>query len=239
VASRIAPHDTLVIAHRGAWGRLPENTLEAFEEAVRIGVDMIELDVRRTADGRLIAYHDADVDGIAIGRLRHDELTAKGGSSPPPLLRDVVQQLAGRVALNIELKERGCVVEVAALLGQVGIERCLLTSFLDDVVRETKAHAPQLQAGLVIGGGVAGRALVPAHHSGADCLVLEARLANASAIAGAAAEMSCLVWTVNDAAGIDRFLRDPAIAGVITDRAALALARRGLLSDQTAPATPS
>ena len=52
-----------IIAHRGAWGTAApsapaENTLEAFEAAIALGADMIELDVRRTRDGHLIVFHD-------------------------------------------------------------------------------------------------------------------------------------------------------------------------------------
>ena len=54
----------LVIAHRGAWGpaspaAAAENTLEAFEAAIALGADMIELDVRRTRDSQLVVFHSA------------------------------------------------------------------------------------------------------------------------------------------------------------------------------------
>ncbi len=50
---------TKIIAHRGASGSGVENTLESFEKAIELGVDMVEFDVRRTHDGVLIVYHDA------------------------------------------------------------------------------------------------------------------------------------------------------------------------------------
>jgi glycerophosphoryl diester phosphodiesterase len=220
------PGDTLIIAHRGAWGELPENTLDAFEEAIRLGADMVELDVRRTADGHLVAYHDA------ISHLRRSELRAKGGSEPPPLLDEVVHSLAGRTALDIELKERGCEAEVGALLARMGVEDCLVTSFLDDVVAELKPRAPRLRTGLVLGGATAEAAVLRARRSGADCLVLEAGLAGA-----ATAEIPCLIWTVNEPETIDRLLRDPAVDGLITDRTELALERRAVLSGRTVLAT--
>jgi glycerophosphoryl diester phosphodiesterase len=211
-----------------AWGDHPENSLEAFEEAVRIGADMIELDVRRTSDGLLVASHDPVV------RLRHEEVTAKSGSSRPPLLEDVLRAMTGRVALNLELKERGCVAEVLARLARLGVEDCLITSFLGDVVREVKAFAPQHRTGLVIGGALAEGAVVRARRSGADCLALEATVAGA-----VTAEIPCLVWTVNEPAAIDRCPGERAIVGMITDRPVLALERRAVLSGRTAPATPS
>lgn len=216
-----APEDTLVIAHRGAWGKLRENTLEAFEEAIRLGADMVELDVRRTGDGQLVAHHDP------IGQLRHHEL-----SPLPPLLDDVVARFAARIALNIELKERGCEDEVVELLTRV--DNCLVTSFRDDIVRAVKARAPHLRTGLIIDDPTAGDPVARALRANADVLVLEAGVADA-----ATTELPCLIWTVNEQDEIDRFLVDPAVSGLITDQTALALARREALSGRTARATPS
>lgn len=56
---------TLVIAHRGASLARPENTIPAFQEARRLGADMVELDARRTADGALVVQHDPAVAGSA------------------------------------------------------------------------------------------------------------------------------------------------------------------------------
>lgn len=216
------PEDTLVIAHRGAWGRYPQNSLEAFEEAVRVGTDMIELDVRRTVDGHLIAHHDP------VWDRRYDELTA-------PLLYEVVVLLGRRVALNLELKERGCEAEVATLLGRAGVDHCLISSFLDDVVHASKTHGPWLQTGLVVEGGSTHDASQRAWRCRADCLILESELVAAAR----PPDGPSLVWTVNDVEAIDRCLSDPAIAGVITDRPGLALKRRALLSGRTALAMRS
>ena len=58
---------TLVIAHRGASAQAPENTVAAFELAVRLGAEGIELDVRRTADDELVIHHDAHLpDGRSV-----------------------------------------------------------------------------------------------------------------------------------------------------------------------------
>ena len=54
----------LRIAHRGASGRglAPENTLAAFEKAIELGVDMLEIDVRKTGDGQIVVLHDPSLD---------------------------------------------------------------------------------------------------------------------------------------------------------------------------------
>jgi len=64
-----------VIAHRGGAGLRPENTLAAFEHARALGVDMLEMDVRATADGKLVVLHDASVERTTDGRGRVDALT--------------------------------------------------------------------------------------------------------------------------------------------------------------------
>ena len=65
----------LVIAHRGDWRGAPENSLQGFENCIRQGVDMIELDVRRTKDGALVVLHDETVDRTTNGRGKVSDLT--------------------------------------------------------------------------------------------------------------------------------------------------------------------
>jgi hypothetical protein len=57
----------LVVAHRGASGAAPENTMAAFERAVEMGADMIELDVHATEDGHIVVIHDAVLNRTTTG----------------------------------------------------------------------------------------------------------------------------------------------------------------------------
>ena len=50
----------LVFAHRGGGGLFPENTLEAFKYSAEMGVDVLELDIHGTADGKLVVMHDSN-----------------------------------------------------------------------------------------------------------------------------------------------------------------------------------
>jgi len=223
---------TLVIAHRGAWGPAApgapaENTLEAFEAAIQIGADMIELDVRRTRDGRLIVFHDARVKAVPTGSLRYDSVRVKGTGSRPPLLEDVLAVTKDRITLNLEIKEPGYVEETIALLRPFGLERFLLSSFLDHVVLEAKLLAPELRTGLLIATGFRRALTTRLPACKADCLGLHRRLADAAALARAAsAGVPCVVWTVNGPRALDRYLGHPAVEGVVTDRPARALERR-------------
>jgi glycerophosphoryl diester phosphodiesterase len=68
---------TSVIAHRGVPGLEPENTLASFRRAVEVGADMVEPDVRRSADGALVVHHEAQPpDGRAIVDTRAGDLPA-------------------------------------------------------------------------------------------------------------------------------------------------------------------
>jgi glycerophosphoryl diester phosphodiesterase len=194
---------TLVIAHRGAWGAgLAENTLAAFERAIELGCDMVELDVRRDADGVLVVAHDPPE-----------------AAGEPPRLAEALELCRGRIMVDVELKETGCVHEALALLDP---NECLLSSFHEEVVRQARELAPRLRTGLIVD-------RAPSGDAGADYLVLERNLRPRA---------PCLMWTVNDHAELERFLCDPAVLGVITDVPELALELRSGLSGRTEPAAP-
>jgi len=64
-----------VISHRGDWRNFPENSLEAYESAIRMGVDMVEVDVHRTADGVLVVCHDKTINRTTSGKGKIAQLT--------------------------------------------------------------------------------------------------------------------------------------------------------------------
>jgi glycerophosphoryl diester phosphodiesterase len=68
-------HRVVAISHRGEHLQRPENTMPAFEEAIRVGADFIEVDVQTTADGKLVLSHDATVDRCTNGKGRVGEMT--------------------------------------------------------------------------------------------------------------------------------------------------------------------
>jgi glycerophosphoryl diester phosphodiesterase len=87
-----------VFAHRGAHQGARENTLEAFRDAVALGVDGVELDVRRSADGALVVHHDPAAEGHVIARTKARELP-----DYIPLLSEAMEVLRG-VTVNVEIK---------------------------------------------------------------------------------------------------------------------------------------
>src|SRR3974390_2332177 len=65
----------VAISHRGEHLQHPENTIPAFEEAIRLGADFIEVDVQTTSDGKLVLSHDGTVDRCTNGKGRIAEMT--------------------------------------------------------------------------------------------------------------------------------------------------------------------
>ena len=225
----------MVAAHRGVAAGAAENTIAAFTNAIDVGADMIEFDVRATRDGELIAFHDAQVHGVPVGALSRAEIADAGGMLPP-LLSEVLAVCAGRIRLDVELKEDGYVPEVMAVL-RAGFDpgQLVVTSFLPGVVAQAKDVYPEVKTGLLIGDG--GSLLDLAARFGELYPVGLARRIRADYLAphyglvplgvlrrAAAAGLPCLLWTVNGDADIRKFAADPRVAAIITDEAAKALA---------------
>jgi glycerophosphoryl diester phosphodiesterase len=224
----------LVAAHRGVAADNAENTIAAFTNAIDVGADMIEFDVRRTRDGELIAFHDAHVGGAPVGSLRRDEIEAATGIRPP-LVAEVLRVCAGRIKLDVELKEDGYVPDVMALLkAAMDPGELVVTSFLPGVVAQAKDAFPEVPTGLLIGGGswtdlpARLRELYPtglARRLSADYLAPHYQLAALGVVRrAAAAGLPCLLWTVNSPGLIRRYAADPRVAAIITDEAAQAVA---------------
>jgi len=139
-----------IIAHRGASGAAPENTLPAFDLAVRQGADAIELDVRLTADGVPVVLHDDTLDrtsgghgpvkALSLAELREVDAGARftldGGRSFPfraaevriPTLSEVLRGFP-RIPLLLDLKEPAVQEAVRrVLLEESAVERCVLAS---------------------------------------------------------------------------------------------------------------
>jgi glycerophosphoryl diester phosphodiesterase len=239
----------MVAAHRGVASGAAENTIAAFTNAIDVGADMIEFDVRRTRDGELIAFHDADVAGAPVSGLTRDDIAAAAGVRPP-LLAEVLRACAGRIRLDVELKEDGYVPDVMAVL-RAGFDpaQLVVTSFLPSVVAQAKQSFPEVKTGLLVGDGGSLmdvpsrlRELYPvglARRVRADYLAPHYRLAGLGVLRrAAAAGLPCLLWTVNSPELIRRYATDPRVAAIITDVAAQAVAIVAGVAGLPAPVPP-
>ena len=224
----------MVAAHRGFAAGARQNTIAAFVAAIDVGADMVEFDVRRTRDGELIAFHDPAVGGAPVGGLTRDEIEAAAGVRPP-LLAEVLEACAGRIRLDVELKEDGYVADVTAVL-RAGFDpaQMVVTSFLPTVVAQAKESFPEVKTGLLVGEDRSPldlpgrlRELYPldlARRVGADYLAPHYKLAGLGVLRrAAAAGLPCLLWTVNSPDLIRRYAADPRVAAIITDVAAEAV----------------
>ena len=224
----------MVVAHRGVATGAAENTIAAFTNAIDLGADMIEFDVRRTRDGELIAFHNARVGDAPVSSLTRDEIEAAAGVRPP-LLAEVLRACAGRIRLDVELKEDGYVRDVMAVL-RAGFDpaQVIVTSFLPSAVAQAKNAFPEVKTGLLVGDGgpltdlpARLRELYPvglAKRAGADYLAPHYRLAALGVLRrAAAAGLPCLLWTVNSPGLIRKYAADPRVAAIITDVAGQAV----------------
>lgn len=199
----------LVAAHRGASTLAPENTIEAFEKAIEVGAEMIEFDVRTTRDGVLIAFHDE------VREWTYAELCERLPWAPPRL-EQVVDVCAGRIALDVELKESGYVEEALLVVSRAEL---VVTSFLPEVVAEAKRVRPDFRVGLLLAADAEVPELVDADFLAPHYSLLDRGLVGHE-------HDDLVVWTVNDEPRLRRYLADPRVAVVISDDPVLALAVR-------------
>lgn len=149
----------LIVAHRGGSPGDVENSLAAFEHALEVGVDLIECDLRRSADGMLVLHHDERVDGVAVRSLTARELRRRA----PTLLTldDLLMLLAGRAGpgrIVLDLKERGIEGDLIPVLEQRPdiVQRVLVTSVHTRSLRRLSERFPALRMGLSRGHLVSG-----------------------------------------------------------------------------------
>jgi len=168
--SRIKPYLNLnrpmVLAHQGASGHAPSNTMEAFELAVSMGADAFETDVHLTKDGHVVLSHDPTIDRMSNGQgaIRDCTLselkefdfgwsfTPDEGRSFPyrgrgvtlPTLAEVLTRFPA-MRVNMDIKQRRPAMEEAlweTIRRHKAEERVLVTSFHDETMRRFRAIAP-------------------------------------------------------------------------------------------------
>ncbi len=148
-----AEYRVLRIGHRGAAAHAPDNTLLGLRRAAALGADMVEIDVQRTADHRVVLSHDAALRDSAgrfhpIGRGSLDELREidLGEGERIPIFAEAVETcLAEQIGAYIELKDGAAIPGVLAVLREEGFAgHCIIGSFRPDWVMEVKSAMPQI-----------------------------------------------------------------------------------------------
>lgn len=230
-------HDILNIAHRGAAGYCPENTMAAFKHAIELGATAIETDVQMTADGQLVLIHDESlkrtagspkwVKDVTLAELK--ELDAGSWYNEAfkdervPTLDELLSLIKPtKLVVNIELKN-GIVqypnIEEAVIeaVGRFGLgDRIIISSFNHYSLVKCKQLAPEIRTGILYMEGL----FEPWDYAatvGADALHAVHVAVIPEWVAKAATRgMVYHPFTVNDPAEMRRLI-DAGVAGIITD----------------------
>lgn len=248
-----------IVAHRGASSTEAENTIEAFRAAVEARADAVEFDVRVTADGVPVVLHDADVGRTTDGHGLVRELslrdvkrlrirTSGGGATEVPTLLEALEELSGRAAVDIEIKnvpgdesfepDRELAVDasIAALEASEFSGPVLMSSFNPFSLARVRELAPDVPTGLLTGYDVdAGVALEFAHARGHAWVLPYVEMIRADAAAvvrdAHAAGMRVGTWIVDDAATARDLIRARIDAIATNDPVTIVDARQEMIRE--------
>ena len=233
----IQAEDTVtVVAHRGAAGAAPENTLAAVRHAIADGTDWVEIDVQETLDGEVVVIHDSDFMKLAgnplkvwDGTLAQVQDVDVGSWFGPtfsaervPLLAAVLEEVRGKARLVIELKYYGHdqqleqrVVDIVEQAGMV--DDVAIMSLKYDGIQKIRNLRPDWTIGLLSAKSIGNLARLDV-----DFLAVNTGMASPGFMRRAQeAGKQVFVWTVNDAVTMHRMI-SLGVNGIITDEPAMA-----------------
>ncbi|KAF0219324.1 MAG: glycerophosphoryl diester [Geobacteraceae bacterium] len=215
----------LVIAHRGDSCLALENSPDAIRRAVSLPVDMIEIDTRKSRDGVLFVMHDRETGRTAVENIDIERSTAEEVSrvrlrngEPVPTLAHVLGLVAGRAALDLEIKSKGA-GELAArhLLSSGYTGEVLITSFHERELLAANRVAPALPLAGIFD-------TFPTRHvkrykaKGYRTVCIEKRGATLELMAACREEgVNVYVWTVDDEDEMRKFIAW-GVDGICTNR---------------------
>lgn len=211
----------MIIAHRGATGKAPENSVAAIQAAAGLGADWVELDVRMTADRRLILIHDDRLGGLEVSSASLEQLRRLNGH-----LATVEEALDVAEGLGVNLELKGPVRDPQAFLHQLAAAVAgfggplLISSFWMPLLVEARERLPEADLGiltaaaydpdgnLALSAAIEGRCpfALPEDPAVTEDSIRSLHLAGKQAI----------VWTVDDPNRL-RLLADWSVEGIITN----------------------
>ena len=228
----IQPEDNVsVIAHRGAAGKAPENTLASVRQALKDNTDWVEIDVQESSDGKVVVIHDSDfmkLAGVNIkvweGSLKELKEIDIGSWFDPefsseriPTLAEVLEEVRGKSRLLIELKYYGHarqleqrvvdIVEQAGMVDQVAI-----MSLKHEGIKKFKTLRPEWRTGLLLTKAIGNLSKLDV-----DFLAVNTAMATSGFIRRTQSTgKQVYVWTVNDQVSMSRMM-SLGVDGIITD----------------------
>jgi glycerophosphoryl diester phosphodiesterase len=233
----------IAFAHRGFAPDGVQNSMSAFQRAVDLGYRYLETDVRVTADGVALAFHDAKLDRTTdragrIDQLRWAEVRYAriGGVEPIPLLSELLTAWPD-VRFNVDLKAVSSIDPAVEVIRRAGVlDRVCIAAFSSRrIAAARRALGPRLCTAVGPRGVLSLRVARRLRGAGTRCVQAPARVRDRNFItarfidAGHAAGMQVHAFTVNDEAQMSRLL-DLGVDGIMTDRADVLrdlLVRRG------------
>ncbi len=236
--------NVMIVAHRGASGKAPENTLASIRQAIEDGSDWIEIDVQETGDGEIVAIHDSDLMKLAGVNLKVWESTLKQlrgidvgswfgsefSAERIPTLAQVLEAAHGQSGVIIELKYYGHdqqleqrVVEIVEQAGMVD-DIAIMSLKLDGILK-IRSLRPDWIIGLL-----SAKAIGDLTKLDVDFLAVNVGMATTGFVRRTrSAGKQVYVWTVNDPVTMSRMM-SLGVDGIITDEPALA---RNLITERS------
>jgi glycerophosphoryl diester phosphodiesterase len=219
----------LKIAHRGAKGYEPENTLKSFQKALDLNADGIELDVHLSSDGHLIVIHDETIERTANGKglvntfsLSELKTFLIDGKYQIPTLKEVFDLVDKKCVINIELKGIGTAGKVVSLIEEYiadknwNYEDFIVSSFDWGLLQETSNLNSNIPIGVLteedLDKALAFAELIKAHSIHPDYQLLNAENVKQIQEKG----FLVLPWTVDDEEDIQK-IKSYHVDGIISD----------------------
>ena len=229
----------LVFAHRGACRVAPENTVSAFEAAIRLGADGAELDVQYSSDGRLMIFHNPTLEHTTNGSGRltahtYEELRQLDAGSHfgtqfagerIPTLEEILELAKGKILLNVEVKAfdfatASLGADVVKVVRQFGMtDQVVISSFNPLALRQARKTAPEIEGGLLLAPDLPAwmRARLVQRYSLANALHPEHVMVDATYVAQAQRfGFPVRPWTVNEEDDMRRMIA-LRVDAIITD----------------------
>ncbi len=222
------------VGHRGASAYEHENTIISLEDAITRRADMLEFDVRQTADGAIILFHDWAIKTSSgqrklISNITIDELsqTARDQGYEIAFFEEVLKRFGTRIPLNIEIKVGGFESEIVRLLQEYPLAyEPTLSSFFPWVVIRLKRINDNLKTALILGQervhkfNILARPVVRklVWTMGIGAIHLQETIVSPAVVKNLIQNgVSVFVWTVDDPDEMRRFLR-MGVDGIITNK---------------------
>jgi len=198
--------------------------LTSFKKALEIGVDAVELDVRKTKDNQIVVIHDADIKRTTNGKGSVGELTLKEikgfsaeGGEKIPTLQEALDFLDKKVKVFVELKEAGIEEQVLTIVHERGLEKnVVIVSFLEEALKKVRELDSDIETGLIY--AVHRNPVKAALELKANYLLALYRFTHTANVKKAHDNgLKVVVWTINNPKEVEEYAKK-GVDGIASDK---------------------